>query len=78
MLLKLPTCNFYRPQGYVFTGVRPRGGVCVARGGEGVCGMWQGGCVMGGMCDGVMHGRGACVAGGHAWWGACVAGGRRA
>ena len=27
--------------------------------------MWHGG----------MHGSGACVAGGHAWWGGCMAGG---
>ena len=24
---------------------------------------------------GGVHGRGACVAGGHAWWGTCMAGG---
>ena len=28
-----------------------------------------------GLYGGGMHGRGACVAGKHAWWGACMAGG---
>ena len=58
-------------EGYVFTGVCPREGACMAGGG---------------MCGRGMHGRGACMAGGmhgggHAWQegmcgrGACMAGG---
>ena len=43
------------------------GRACVA---GGVC-MAGGACIVG---EG-MHGRGACMAGGHAWQGACVAGG---
>ena len=54
------------------------GGACMA---GGMCGrghVWQGACVAG---DGGVHGRGACMAGGHAWQGgmhgrgASVAGG---
>ena len=37
--------------------------------------MAEGACVAGGMHGGDMHGRGACMGRGHAWWGACVAGG---
>ena len=40
---------------------------------RGVC--MVGACMAWGMCGRGGHGRGACMAGGHAWQGACVVGG---
>ena len=34
--------------------------------------VWHGGCVVGDMRGGGMHGDGICLAGGHVWQGACM------
>ena len=77
-------------QGNIFTRVCqefcPQGGGACVVGGVGMCGrgyVWQGACVAGvyvaGGCAwcmvGGMHGRGVCMAGGHAWQGGVWQGG---